>query len=318
MVIHNSLKTMLVFFGLTASATTLAYYELPQAPAYDLEFNTGLGNSQGTLQWNIAGGNDGPNVLSELTYRDVNFRQFTMATTLKVYRGWLTDHEVSVTFGTGTANEGTVQDSDYDGDNRTQEYSRSYSSAVDSKMTDFSIGLARRILLDRYQTIKPMAGYSHKSQNMLMTEGLQTINTDNPDAIGPFRGTLNSTYDTEWNSFWLGIGWSFETQHHNLAVSARYEWLDYSAIADWNLRSDFAHPKSFEQNAAGNGYGLSLDYSFHVNRTVSLWFSWQQKDWKTDPGQDTVYFADGSRGTTDLNEVSWKESGISTGMILRF
>ena len=318
MVIHNSLKTIAVFIGLTASASTMAYYQLPQAPAYDLEFNTGLGNSQGTLQWNIAGGNDGPNVLSELTYRDVNFRQFTMASTLKVYRGWLADHEVFVGFSTGTANEGTVQDSDYDGDNRTQEYSRSYSSAVDSTMTDFSIGLARRIPVDRYQVIKPMAGYSHKSQNMLMTEGLQTINTDNPDAIGPFRGTLNSTYDTSWDSFWVGIGWGFESQHHNLAVSARYEWLDYSAVADWNLRSDFAHPKSFEQNAPGTGYGLSLDYSFQVNRTVSLWLSWQQKDWKTDPGQDTVYFANGSRGTTDLNEVSWKESGISTGMILRF
>ena len=315
---HSFLKGLTLFVGITSAASAQANYDLPQRPAYDVEVNTAMGNSQGTLQWNISGAEDGPNILSELTYKDVNFRQFTMASTFKVYRGWLADHEIHVSFSSGTANEGTVQDSDYDGDNRTQEYSRSYSSAVDSKMNDINLALARRIQLDPYQILKPMLGYSRKTQNMLMTEGLQTINTDDPAAIGPFRGTLNSTYDTTWNSVWLGLGWSLETQHHNLGVSTRYEWLDYTAVADWNLRSDFAHPKSFEQNAAGRGVSFSVDYSYHFNRTISMWLSWQQKDWKTDPGQDTVYFADGSRGYTELNEVSWKESGISTGMILRF
>ncbi|RLT97337.1 hypothetical protein [Ketobacter sp.] len=318
--IHNVLKTMGICSGWLLCGPVSAYYayELPTASAYDLELNTGMGNSQGTLQWNIAGGNDGPNILSELTYKDVNFRQFTMASTLRLHRGWLAQHEVFASFSHGAANQGTVQDSDYDGDNRSGEYSRSYSSAVDSKMTDFSLGLARRVQLDAFQVIKPMVGFSRKTQNMLMTEGVQTINTDDPAAIGPFRGTLNSSYDTTWDSLWLGLGWSLETRHHQLGLAARFEWLDYSAVADWNLRSDFAHPKSFSQRATGNGYSVSLDYSYHFNQTISMWLSWQQKDWKTDPGQDTVYFADGSRGSTQLNEVSWQESGISTGMILRF
>ncbi len=315
---QHSLKILLAFSALAHSAPALSYYDLPTTPAYDIEFNTGMGNSQGTLQWNIAGGSDGPDVLSELTYEDVNFRQFTMASTLKFHRGWLTNHELMVSFSSGTANEGTVQDSDYDGNNRTQEYSRSYSSAVDSSMTDINIALARRVQMDRYQVFRPIAGYTRKTQNMLMTEGVQTINTDDPAAIGPFRGTLNSTYDTTWNAYWLGLGWSLELTHHQLSITANYAWLDYSAEADWNLREDFAHPKSFEQQATGGGYGLSVDYSYHFNQTVSLWLSWQQKDWNTDPGQDTVYFADGTRGTTQLNEVSWKESGLSTGMILRF
>lgn len=313
------LKMLALFAGLSlSSASTLAYYDLRSASAFDLEFNTGIGNSQGTLSWNISGGDGGPNVLSELTYGDVNFRQFTMSSSLKIKRGWLADHDLMVSYSTGTANEGTVQDSDYDGDNRTQEYSRSLSSAVDSSMQDINLGLARRIHLDRYQTLRPMVGYTRKTQNMLMTEGVQTINTDNPSAIGPFRGTLKSTYDTEWNNLWVGLGWNLETQHHQLGLIARYEWLDYAAVADWNLRSDFAHPKSFEQSASGNGYGLALDYAFKFNQTIALWINWQQKRWNTDPGQDTVFFADGSRGTTQLNEVSWKESGISTGMILRF
>lgn len=313
------LNAIIILSGLLLASTgAQAYYDVQPLSAYELEFNTGVGNARGTLSWNISGGENGPNILSELTYRDVNFRQFTMSSTLKMKRGWLANHDLMVSFSTGTANEGTVQDSDYDGDNRTQEYSRSLSSAVDSKMQDINLGLARRIRLDSYQTLRPMLGYTHKTQNMLMTEGVQTINTDNPTAIGPFRGTLKSTYDTQWDSLWLGLGWNLETRHHQLGLSARYEWLNYAAVADWNLRSDFAHPKSFEQSATGNGFGLNLDYAFKFNQTLSLWINWQQRSWNTDPGQDTVYFADGSRGTTQLNEVSWKESGIATGMILHF
>lgn len=309
--------TLMAGFSVTAQAQPY-YPRFAQPAAFDVDFHTGVGNSQGTLQWNIAGGNNGPNILSELTYKDVNFRQFSMASTIRFHRGWLADHEVSADFTTGTANEGTVQDSDYDGDNRSGEYSRSYSSAIDSSMSDFSIGIARRIHLSHFQVLKPMAGYTSKTQNMLMTEGLQTINTDNPTAVGPFRNALNSTYNTNWDAYWIGLGWGVETRHHQLNITAKYQWLTYAAEADWNLRSDFAHPKSFEQEATGTGYSLGLNYAYQVSNLVSLWINWQQVDWNTDAGQDTVFFADGTRGTTQLNEVSWQETGVSTGMVLRF
>lgn len=313
---NNTLKMFALFAGLSVSAGTLAYY--PQTAAYDIEFNTGVGNSQGTLQWNIAGGENGPNILSELTYKDVNFRQFNISTLMRFHHGWLANHELLVDFRTGTANEGTVQDSDYDGDNRSNEYSRSYSSAIDSSMTDISVGLARRYAINTFQVLKPMVGYTSKKQNMLMTEGLQTINTDNPTAVGPFRNALNSSYDTQWDAYWIGLGWGLETRDHHLSLTAKYQWLDYSAQANWNLRTDFAHPKSFEQMATGTGYSLGINYAYQFSNLVSLWINWHQEDWNTDPGQDTVFFADGSRGNTQLNQVSWKESGISTGLVLRF
>jgi len=312
----KTLTVLAIIAGLSVSTNTPAYY--PQASVYDIEFNTGVGNSQGTLQWNIAGGSDGPNILSELTYKDVNFRQFNMSSLLRFHRGWLANHELLVDFSTGTANEGTVQDSDYDGDNREDEYSRSYSSAVDSSMTDISVGLARRYPISDFQVLKPMMGFTSKKQNMLMTEGVQTINTDNPTAVGPFRNTLKSSYDTQWNVYWVGMGWGLETRDHRLNLIAKYQWLDYSAEADWNLRSDFAHPKSFEQNATGAGYNLGINYAYQFSNLVSLWIDWHMTDWSTDPGQDTVFFADGSRGRTQLNEVSWEETGISTGLVLRF
>lgn len=318
----KSLLCITICAGLATSANGQSYrdsmpYLTPIAP-YDLNVSTSVGNSNGTLRWNIDGGKQGPNILSELTYQDLNFRQLTLSGALAIRHGWLAGYDLNVKFNTGIANKGTVQDSDYNGDNRTGEYSRSYSSAVDSTMQDFELGFGRNFKLSHFISLRPAAGFIRKTQNLLMTEGLQTVNTRNPGTVGPFRGTLNSSYDTTWDSFWLGLDWKIESPLHQFSVGAQLNWLDYSAVADWNLRSDLAHPKSFDHHAQGMGYSLSASYAYSLNNTLSMNISWQQKHWNTDPGQDRVYFADGSNGSTTLNEVSWKESAITTGLILRF
>jgi hypothetical protein len=312
----NSLKTLALLFSVSFSSSTLAY-QYYKAP-YDIEFNTGVGNTQGTLAWSIAGGSNGPNILSELTYKDVQFKQLHMSSLMRIHRGILAKSEIFVDYRSGVATDGTVQDSDYNGDNRTSEYSRSYSSAADSSMSDFSLGYARRYPLSTFQVLKPMVGYSHKQQNMIMTDGAQMVDTQNPQNVGPFRNTLNSSYDTQWDGVWVGLSWGVETRHHQLGLSVKHYWLDFHSEADWNLRSDFAHPKSFEQSAVGTGVGIGINYAYQFSDLISLWLNWYQEDWNTDAGQDTVFFADGSIGRTRLNEVSWKASGLSTGLELRF
>lgn len=288
------------------------------APLFDINIETGMGNSQGTLVWNISGGDGGPNILSELTYKDVKFVEYYGSANIHIRQGWLKDYDIFMDYSSGVAIDGSVQDSDYDGNNRSQEYSRSQSSAEDSKMRQFNFGIAYPFHLTHNQKLRAMAAYVYSEQNMVMTDGVQVLDTSNPLNIGPFRGALNSHYLAEWQGGWLGLEWALQSKHHHLALSAKQYLLDYHAVADWNLRSDFAHPKSFEQWAVGSGTGLSLYYGFSLSENFSLWLNWTQETWSTDPGQDKVYFADGSIGTTQLNEVSWDSSGLTTGLVVKF
>lgn len=290
----------------------------PKTSPVDFRFNTSLGNTTGTLNWQIAGGQNGPNILSELTYKDVQFKQFQSAASAYFNRGSFTNMELFVDYKTGQASGGSVQDSDYRGDNRTLEYSRSQSSPDGSRMQDITVGLTKHIHLDAYQTLMPTFAYTSKSQKMLMTEGVQVIDTYNPYNLGPFRNTLNSTYETQWQGVYAGLGWGLKTKTHELSLNARYFWLDYQAEADWNLRTDFAHPKSFEQWADGTGYGLDIAYGYHFSKNFSLWLKWFKEDWGTDEGTDVVYMADGTRGKTKLNQVLWEATGFTTGLLLRF
>ncbi len=303
---------------LTTGIVTALGGNIASAAPFDLEVHTGVGNSQGTLVWNISGAEGGPDILSELTYKDIQFVQYGMQSNLTVRQGPLTDYEFFMSFISSTAVSGTVTDSDYHGNQRSDEYSRSESSAENSTMKDFTLGSAHRFSLDRYQHIKPMIAYTYKQQLLLMTEGVQVLDARNPFNIGPFRNTLNSRYETQWHGLWTGAQWGFQTRKHQLKADLKFYWLDYQAEADWNLRSDFAHPKSFEQWALGSGTGIALFYQYNLSNVFSFWLNWSKESWNTDPGQDVVYFADGEIGKTQLNEVKWESTAISTGLVFNF
>lgn len=300
---------------LTAGSISSAFAQAP----FDLSIQSGMGNQTGNLQWSIAddpSGQSGPNVLSELTYRDVQFSVFHASGEVRFNQGRLRDSLLFLDYQTGQANGGEVQDSDFNGNNRSQEYSRSLSSAEESSLNGFTLGTGRRFRISQHNVLTPMAAFTRQQQEMVMTQGKQIVDAYNPSNLGAFRGTLNSSYATEWTGAWAGVQWSFETRDHQLALSVKNFWLDYYAAADWNLRSDFAHPKSFEHQAAGTGTGIDLSYQYQFSQNFSLRMNWFQQNWETETGQDTVFFANGTTGGSQLNGVSWESSGFSMGLLL--
>ncbi|HEX4937825.1 MAG TPA: hypothetical protein VFX11_04065 [Candidatus Kapabacteria bacterium] len=291
---------------------------LAQAP-FDLKVHSGMGNETGNLQWSIADdptGATGPNVLSELTYRDLQFSVFHASGELAFNHGALRNTVLFLDYQTGQATDGEVQDSDYNGNNRTREYSRSLSSAEESSLDGFTVGLGYRFRINQYNALTPMAAYTRQNQDLVMTQGQQVVDAYNPNNLGAFRGTLNSTYLTDWTGAWAGVRWNLETRAHTLALTLKNFWMDYHAEADWNLRNDFAHPKSFEHWATGGGTGVDLSYQYRLSNNFSLRADWYQQNWETGTGQDTVYFANGTTGGSQLNEVSWESTGFSMGIQL--
>jgi hypothetical protein len=80
------------------------------------------------LDWNIAGNSAGsnPNVLSELTWEELEIYQITGGVRLSINDGFY----VRGSLGYGWILSGANQDSDFLGDDRTQEYSRTNNSAM--------------------------------------------------------------------------------------------------------------------------------------------------------------------------------------------
>ena len=113
--------------------------EKKKAIPLETDFTLSAGYRRDDLDWNIAGDINGnnPNVLSELTWDDVESYQVKLQgnfvwpniIALKGYAnyGWIFD--------------GDNQDSDYLGDNRTFEFSRSNNNTDDHYVWDASVAI---------------------------------------------------------------------------------------------------------------------------------------------------------------------------------
>lgn len=280
---------------------------IADAAGFESEIKLGAGVRTGQLDWSIAGDTSGanPNILSELTWRDLKILDLSaefMGTNAGGY------------FVRGTVNYGLVwdgenQDSDYDGDNRTLEFSRSINDVGDSRVWGIKFGLGKEFPFGakHENRVIPLIGYSYQVQDMRMTNGNQVI-----PATGSFPG-LHSSYEATWAGFWLGADVQFALAE-GAQMQARLEvhWPQFDAQANWNLRDDFDHPVSFEHEADGNAYVFGLNWRKPLlDGQWVLGLDYDYQLWETDPGNDYTYGANcNCYGLTQLNGVNWKTSAI--------
>ena len=267
------------------------------------------------FMWNIAGDINGrnPNILSELTWPDLKMfaLKATARTSLEksIYmRAW---------FEHGTILKGKNVDADYLGDFRTLEFSRSDNRADSGSAWDLSLGAGYRLGnveegLGGAEFI-PMAGYSYHRQNLKITDGVQSI-----PPTGPFSG-LDSSYSARWRGPWVGFEANVYGKTSSFLASLEYHFMtDYYAEADWNLRTDFQHPRSFEHTADGSGVVFWFDSQFHLSPPLSIDVLIEGQSWKADAGVDRTFFANGAVSDTRLNEVVWSSVAIMLGVVYRF
>ncbi len=288
----------------------------------DISFYGGTGQREGELRWNIASdasGNKTPNILSELTFADLSISEIQGGVNIRFNRGMLRNIRLEGNIKKGTNSDGIVTDSDYNGDNRTNEYSRSISSADGSTTFDGKFIIGYEMQWSEHIVITPLFGYRYNRQSLKMKEGVQVLDT-RPIALslGPFSSQLNSSYEAEWNSAIFGLDTQYRSRKHQFSFRLEYTLSDYYAEANWNLRSDFAHPKSFAHWARGTGNNIEFRYQYNVSPSFSLWAAYRIEDWTTNEGDDVVYFSDGTKAGTQLNEVIWESTATSAGFSLNF
>lgn len=140
-----------------------------------------VGYRHDDLQWSIAGADGTPNILSELTWKDIKIATISSGTTLLFASNWL----INLNLLFGSIYSGENQDSDYLGDNRTLEFSRSNNSGDEGSVLDISAATGYNWTFPFNQKspypnieLRPQIGLSYYSQNLKATDGNQTVAAD--------------------------------------------------------------------------------------------------------------------------------------------
>ncbi|MGD8686846.1 MAG: autotransporter domain-containing protein, partial [Syntrophobacterales bacterium] len=224
-------------------------------PKIEAEIGLSAGYREDEFDWNIAGNSNGknPNILSELTWDDLQIFQVGVHAKTVIGPGFY----LRGIFNYGWIYDGDNQDSDFAGDDRTFEWSRSNNNADDDDVLDASLGIGYQFRLAEDKCMfTPLVGYSYHEQNLRLTDGVQTVSEPGlappgvtPPPLGPFAG-LDSKYEAEWKGPWVGLDLSLRpTEKLTMMATFEYHWADYEAKAKWNLRTDLNQPKSFTHDA---------------------------------------------------------------------
>ncbi|MBI3776720.1 MAG: hypothetical protein HY273_14455 [Gammaproteobacteria bacterium] len=300
----------------------------PTVACATTEVGVDLGLRTDDLKWSIPGeftGKDGniyqQNIVSELTWKNIKSKYLSG-------HGSFEDGQfvARVNVGRGNIDSGDNQDSDYRGNNRTQEFSRSNNKSNGDTVSDMKLGFGLKFSLmadevsgSKFQ-LTPMAGLSSHVQSLRMTNMRQTVSETQyapvgvtPPAVGSYFG-LNSSYKASWKGPFIGIDALFQV-NHQIAMRANFEHhkADYSARANWNLREDLAHPKSFAHTATGDGNVWQLGLEMELAAHAQVMFSIVSQEWTTSTGTDRFYFSDGVSDYGLLNPVKWHSQAYQVG-----
>jgi hypothetical protein len=333
----GSLSIMLAFFvcgtafaaepvpiGATKTAVLAAPEGSKKASAFsrDMEFELSLtgGLRKDKLDWSIAGSSAGtnPNVLSELEWSSVDSYQVTHDIRIRFQRHFYCRGALDYAW----VQDGTVRDSDYDGDNRTLEWSRSISESTGDEMWDLSGGVGYAFILSHNRLlVAPLVGYTISKQNLRIKNGSQVVSAGSPaPPVGPLSSQLNSTYSARWMGPWVGCDVLYrKVRRHpsdlamQFGLSTELHYADYYGEGNWNLRSDLSHPKSFEHDAEGFGICITGKWLIALTAHWNLNLAAGYQYWDTGTGTDRKFLVDGGTAVTLLNGVTWSSSSFMVG-----
>lgn len=297
-------------------------------------FKTGYRVDQ--LDWSVGEPTDPvlPNILSELNYEDITIIQGILDGSVDVGNSNYPNFTIHLRgmAGVGKIISGTSQDSDYAGDDRTLEWSRSISDVEDDFTVDFDFALGPKFYLnDEAFYILPMIGYSYHEVNMIATNGVQTVSNQanydtlvpplNPAVLPPlgsFFG-LHSSYDATMDGYFAGLEIGLApTGNISVNINGKYHMYDYDALADWNLRTDLDHPVSFHHFGEGTGYSVHVDLLMQLSKEWDLTFSGDYRDWSSDPGNYIWYDNTGTAFFAHFNGSNWESYAGNIGLTYHF
>ncbi|RAW00872.1 hypothetical protein [Pseudochryseolinea flava] len=265
---------------------------------------TGFGDER--LHWTIAGNSQGknPNILSELHWKNVRGPLLDIGVSAKIKQRFLlklsTKYQKTVS--------GTVTDTDYQGDDRTNQSFFFKANADNGFIFAFDAQIGYHFNISDRISLAPLVGFTRDQADLKLLDD---------ESFGDQK--LNSSYETIWKGMIVSLVTRFAiSDRFEIAPIFSYRQLRYNAVADWNLIDEFQHPTSFKHYAKGFGIRSVLEVSYDISRNVCLLLQPQYEFSETGHGTDTVFFKNGQIENTRLNGVDRKSFSILIGTTINF
>ena len=217
-------------------------------------------------------------------------------------------------FSVGSILSGESSDRDYSyGDLTIESF-----SDTEGEVSDWRAEVGYRFRIDEFAFNRTwyldiLVGYSQHNMDLENRNLLQTL--PDPDS----RAGAVASYDSTWEGPYLGGQVMLDVSgplvfYGRLTISK----TDFSGVADWKLRTDFAHPVSFEQEADGWGTSMRAGAGYRVSDSVTLTGTLLLDAMVAEDGRDRTYFSDGTFVDIDLYEVNWSSFGLQGALVYNF
>lgn len=285
-----------------------------------MQVHTGLRQDQ--LTWSIAGIDGKPDVLSELTWRHQNMGEIGLSGRMTHLQGWVLDGAMAL----GFVGKGEVQDSDYAGNGRTQEYSRTLSKTSGGASMDAHIESGYRL---RWLGIEMdvLGGWTVHQQSFELgmthalirckQEGEVAVECLPSNALENVAFDADSRYRANWHGPRLEMGFRVPMGSDiGLTLGTAREQLRYRGVGSWTGRDDFQHPDSFIHEAKGSASEWRAMIDWRWNKGV-MTVGARSLTGSTDAGSDTTYFSEeaakkfgGSRVQVPFNGAKWRSQMV--------
>lgn len=306
--------------GLAMSCMLLmANHSFCASPTLSARVSVSSGYRQDDLDWSIAGSSGGPNIAEELTFDTLRSIEFGVDTYIESCSGLVLNGELSI----GFIVDGDNRDSDYLGDNKTLEFSRSMNSSDGDYLLDVSMSVGQAFTVPWVGVrLVPLVGFAFHRQRVTITDGVQVISPI-PSMNGPIEG-LDSWYQADWYGGWAGGTIDFRLfRCVGISVGGKYHWSQtFRGEGLFNLRSDAED--DFIQTAAADGITVfgALSYCLDCGWIVGL--SGKYRDWTSDSGQHRTFIT--TPGTnligifmdTPFNGANWQSYSVSFSVATEF
>lgn len=208
--------------------------------------------------------------------------------------------EITSTDGTSVENDRIEAEIDKD-DINSHQFALAYSSTME---------VAPEIHYSWY------LGHAEQEQNFIFTDGVQISASDDSNPVGAING-LNSSYEAQWSGPWIGFEMWEKLGPHTVLFRYQHYEVDFEASGDWNLEANLQHPRSFEQEADGEGGTMRIEYQYSFSDYLSLGTVYNWNRWVAKKGSYTLFNADGSSDSALLDKVSWEYYTISINLLYK-
>jgi len=262
------------------------------------EFSLATTYQQDNFRWSIAGNSNGtnPNVYSELAWKNLRGVALQASFNTKVWKAIfveaLLNHSLTLA--------GSANDTDYSEDNRVKPIFNADLESNKGFTNDYIIYVGYKFK-NKTISISPYLGYGKSIQLMfLLNKGIKELNT---------------SYKANWSGALAGFKVDAALKKRlYIKTDFAYHQINYTAKANWNLIDQFAHPLSFKHTANGFGLKANVEANYKVKKNTSVFISTQKSFWNTGAGIDELFYENGNKAYTKLNEVYRNSFSLGVGI----